>query len=217
MNKANKIKKLYQVYCSRLNKTKLTTEEFQPLVLNLAYLEIATAKKKGLPYNTRKLFLEYTLAALEAIPEYSKEVEDPRYEGMYFSFQMTAEWDGLWNFLREYFESKLGVKIDNDTRKFLRFDSSLHQRFENGKLITSSETLRKIVIDLSEDMKNAQFSISESLSNKEANLSSVIDKKYIYIGTDPDFMFEFILDTYGNIEKFSLTRTDRNLRIDYLE
>jgi hypothetical protein len=66
-------------------------------------------------------------------------------------------------------------------------------------------------------MKNAQFSISETLSNKEANLTSVKGEKYIYVGTDPDFGFEFILDSYGNIEIFSLTRTDRNLRIDYLE
>ncbi len=217
MNKANKIKNLYQVYCSRLNKTKLTTEEFQPLVLNLAYLEIATAKKKGLPYNTRKLFLEYTLAALEAIPEYSKEVEDPRYEGMYFSFQMTAEWDGLWNFLRDYFETNLGISIDNETRKIFRFDSSIHKRFENNVLITTSQAPRKITINLSEDLKNAQFSISESLSNKEANIYRIIDNKYVYIGTDPDFMFEFLLDDFNNIEKFSLTRTDRNLRIEYLE
>jgi hypothetical protein len=66
-------------------------------------------------------------------------------------------------------------------------------------------------------MKNAQFTISETLSNKEANLVSVKGNEYIYVGTDPDFMFQFDLDSYNNIEKFSITRTDRNLRIDYLE
>lgn len=217
MNKANEISRLYKIYANRFNKTYLTPEEFQPLVLNIAYLEVAIAKKNNKPYNPRELFIEYTKAALEVIPGYEKEVNDPRYPTMFHSFALTCEWDGLWNFLREYFVSKLGVKIDNDTRKILRLDSSIHQRFENDMLITSSKVPRKIVVDLSEDMKNAQFSISESLSNKEANLTSVIDEKYIYIGTDPDFMFEFELDSLGNIEKFSLTRTDRNLRIDYLE
>ena len=66
-------------------------------------------------------------------------------------------------------------------------------------------------------MKNAQFSISYSLSNKEANLTSVKGNSYTYIGTDPDFMFEFVLDSFNNIESFKLTRTDRNLRIEYME
>ena len=136
---------------------------------------------------------------------------------MYFGFAATAEWDGLWNFLREYFESKLGVSIDSEVRKTLRYDSTMHNRYENGVLVTSSEALRKVVIGLSQDMKNAQFSISESLSNKEANLISFKGDKYIYMGTDPDFMFEFVLDFYGNIEIFTLIRTDKNLKIDYLE
>jgi hypothetical protein len=217
MNKAEELSQLYATYAKRINQTKLDVEEFMPLVLNIAYLEIAKAKKNHLPYDTRKLFMEYTQAALEVIPEYEKEVDDPRYSSLYLGFAATAEWDGLWNFLREYFESKLGVSIDNETRKTLRYDSSIHNRYENGELVTSSEALRKVSIGLSEDMKNAQFSISESLSNKEGNLISVKENKYIYVGTDPDFMFEFILDSYGNIESFSLIRTDRNLRIDYLE
>ena len=217
MNKADEISRLYAIYAKRLNRTKLNEEEYQPLVLNIAYLEIAMAKKNHLPYDSRKLFTEYTQAALEVIPEYEKQVNDPRYSTLYFGFAATAEWDGLWNFLREYFESKLGVSIDNEKRKILRYDSSMHNRYENGELVTSSKALRKVVIDLSQDMKNAQFSISESLSNKEGNLISVKGNNYIYVGTDPDFIFELFFDSYGNIEIFSLIRTDRNLRIDYLE
>ena len=217
MNRAEEISRLYSIYAKRLNKTKLTAEEFQPLVLNIAYLEIAFAKKNNSSYDATKLFYDYTNAALQVIPDYDKEVNDPRYESMLFGFQMTAEWDGLWNFLREYFESKLGLQIDNETRKILRFDSSEHKRYENNILVTSSEALRKIVINLSEDMKNGQFSISETLSNKEANLLFIDGKSYTYVGTDPDFRFQFVLDDYDNVEIFKLTRTDRNLRIDYLE
>jgi predicted metal-dependent TIM-barrel fold hydrolase len=68
MNKAEEIARLYSIYAKRLNRTKLTAEEFQPLVLNMAYLEIAVAKKTHTPYDTRKLFNEYTQAALSVIP-----------------------------------------------------------------------------------------------------------------------------------------------------
>jgi hypothetical protein len=217
MNKAEEISRLYAIYAKRLNREELNAEEFQPLVLNIAYLEIAKAKRNHLPYDTRKLFNEYTQAALAVIPGYEKEVSDPRYATMYFGFAATAEWDGLWNFLREYFESKLGVSIDNEKRITLRFDSSRHNRYQYGNLVAHSEVLRKVVISLDQNMKNGQFSISESLSNKEGSLVSVTGNKYIYIGTDTDFMFEFDLDSYGNIESFSLVRTDLNLRIDYLE
>lgn len=217
MTLTQEISEMYNIYSLRLGKSKLTTEEFQPLVLNMAYLEIARAKRNNQHYDTQKVFNEYTRAAMAAIPEYEKEVNDPRYSAMYLGFAMTAEWDGLWNFLREYFKSKLGLKIDNETRKDLRYDSSIHNRYENGNLVSQSEAMRKVTINLSNDFKNAQFSISLTLSNKEANLASINGNKYIYIGTDPDFKFEFTLDKLGNIELFSLTRTDRNLRIDYLE
>ena len=183
----------------------------------MAYLEIALAKKKDLSYDTRKLFIEYTQAALEAIPEYKNTVNDPRYSAMYLGFAATAEWDGLWNFLYEYFDSKLGIKIDREERIALRYDSTRHERYENNILVTSSEALRKVVVNLSKDKKNAQFTISEVLSNKEANLRSVSGSKHTYIGTDPDFMFEFTLDSFGNIDHFVLTRTDRNLRLEYFE
>ena len=218
MDRLSQISEYYQIYAKRLGKNKLNAEEFQPLVLNIAYLEIAIAKRQNKSYNTEYLFIEYTKAALIAIPEYEKEVNDPRYSTMYFGFAATAEWDGLWNFLCEYFESKLGIQIDNNQkRKTLRFDSTNHNRYENGKLIISSNALRKISVNISEDMKNAQFNISETLSNKEANLISAEGKKYVYIGTDPDYLFEFTLDSYNNIELFSITRTDKNLKIDYLE
>ena len=58
MNKADEISRLYTIYTKRLNRTKLNVEEFQPLVLNIAYLEIAKAKKNHLPFDTRKLFIE---------------------------------------------------------------------------------------------------------------------------------------------------------------
>jgi hypothetical protein len=136
---------------------------------------------------------------------------------MYFGFAATAEWDGLWTFLRDYFNNNLGIKIDNVQMKYLRFDSSSHSRFEAGEHISTSEIERKVTVALSEDMRTAQFEISLTLSNKEARLLQKLGNDYIYIGTDPDFRFEFSLDLFGNIESFVLMRTDRDLRIEYYE
>jgi len=217
MNKVEEISRMYTLYTKRLNRNKLSLEEFHPLVMNIAYLEIAKAQKNNLNYDTEKIYFEYMQSALEAIPEFDKVVNDPRYSMLYLGFAATAEWDGLWNFLSEYFESNLGIKIGAESMKTLRFDSSIHNRYENGMHVSSGESIRKVIIVVSPDMKNAQFSISESLSNKEGNLFSVSENNYIYIGTDPDFKFEFVLDNYGNVEIFNLIRKDLNLRIEYLE
>ena len=217
MTKSEKISEYYNLYTQRIGKKKLTSDEYQPLVLNIAYLEIVIAKKNNIPYDTRSLFIEYTQAALEVIPEYHNDVKDPRYSALYFGFDATAEWDGLWNFLIEYFESKLGISLDNDTRTTYRLDSTFHKRYEYGTLITTSEANRKVTIILSDDKRNGHFFVSDTLSNKEANLTSVNGNRYLYTGTDPDFLFEFVMDNFNNVEKFSITRTDKNLRIDYFE
>jgi hypothetical protein len=217
MKKSEKIAEMYRIYANRIGKTKLDVEELTPLILNIAYLEVAQAKRSNEPYNTRTVFNEYTNAAVEVIPEYINEIEDPRFPTLYIGFNLTCEWDGLWNFLRDYFDTKLGVKIDNESRKIYRYDSAMHKRFENNHLVMNSDLPRKVNINLSNDFKNAQFSISESLSNKEANLISIQANKYTYRGTDPVYLFEFILDTYDNVEFFCLTRTDRNVRIEYFE
>jgi hypothetical protein len=217
MNREEKIQHYYSIYGNRVGKKNLTPEEFQPLVLNIAYLEIAEAKRSGTRYDTAEVFTGYTLAACKVVPGYLKEANDPNYKAMYFGFAATAEWDGLWTFLRDYFDNNLGVKIDNVQMKYLRFDSSSHSRFEAGEHISTSEIERKVTVAHSEDMRNAQFEISFSLSNKEAILLERKGNEFIYIGTDPDFRFEFSLDFFGNIEKFVLLRTDRDLRIEYYE
>jgi hypothetical protein len=217
MSRAKIINEMQNLQASRRGRTSLDMEELQALVMNLAYLEIATAMRKDIPFDIRKTYDEYERSALEAVPAYIEVVKDSRYPGVYFGFEATAKWDGLWNFLREYFESNLGINIDNEERIILRYDSTRHERYENDVLVTSSEALRKVVANLSKDKKRAHFTISEVLSNKEANLMSVIGNKYTYLGTDPDFKFEFTLDSFENIDYFALIRTDRNLRLEYFE
>jgi hypothetical protein len=157
MKKSEKIAEYYNLYAKRIGKKKLTSEEYQPLVLNIAYLEIALAKKNKIPYDTQSLFIEYTQAALSAIPEYQNEVNDPRYPALFIGFNATAEWDGLWSFLCDYFESKLGIRLDNEEKITYRLDSTFHERYEKGKLITRSEANRKVIITLSKDMRNGHF------------------------------------------------------------
>jgi hypothetical protein len=217
MDRVKNISALYKLYADRIGKNKLDKEEFQPLVLNMAYLEIAISKRNNIPYDARTIFNDYTDAAINVIPEYINEVNNPMYSAMYFGFAATAEWDGLWNFLRDYFDSKLGIRIDDQERKVLRFDSSYHERYEAKKFISKSDVDRKVLINLSTDFKNAQISVSETLSNKEANLISKNENIYIYLGTDPDFMFKLYLDSYNNVEQFSIIRIDRNIEIIYFE
>ena len=107
--------------------------------------------------------------------------------------------------------------IDNVEREVVRFDSFRHIRYENDLFISESEVERKISITFINSKETCQVEISPSLSPKQANLRSVNGNTYSYIGSDPDYLFIIDYDQFDNIEKFSLTLTNRNVRIDYFE
>ncbi len=211
--KGKEIKDAYALYTKRIGKTKLSLEELQPLILNLAYLEIMRARKNGNSPNERRVYQDYTTSAISLFPEYES-VNDSR---LFIGFQATLQWDGLWNFLKEYFESKVGIRIDEERRSMVEFNSSYHERYENDTKISVSEVPRKVSIYFSEDKSTAQFSISETLSPKESFLKSKTQKRHTYLGTDADFLFVITYDDFENVEHLSLQRMDKDLRIEYFE
>lgn len=211
--KVKEIKDAYALYTKRIGKKKLSLEELQPLILNLAYLEILRARGNGNFPDESKVYNDYTTSAISLFPEYES-VNDPR---LFIGFQATLQWDGLWSFLKEYFESKVGIKIDNEKRSMVEFNSSYHERYENDIKKSVSEVPRKVSIYFSEDKSTAQFSISETLSPKESLLKSKKQNMHTYLGTDADFLFVITYDDFENVEHLSLQRIDKDLRIEYFE
>jgi hypothetical protein len=194
------------------NGERLTSEDIEPIVLNLAYLEVLQARKLGVYIDSWEVLEGYAEAANEMIPNlnFNAELFNPGYP-------MTIEWDGLWEFLQQYFNSKLGWSIDDEELVTERFDSSSHTREEAGKFVSKSEVKRKVEFMFKNDKKVLVVRISETLSDKKALLESENGNKKVYRGTDPDYRFTIVYDLFGSIEEFILDVLPRKLRITYHE
>jgi hypothetical protein len=195
------------------NGDKLTQQDIEPLIMNLAYLEVLKSKKLGQNINEWDTLNGFSEIANQFIPSLNFQPQ-----ALLFGYQATIQWDGLWDFLQDYFGKKLGWNIDeNDEVDVERFDSSSHTREENGQFISRSEVKRKIELMFKEDKKSLLVRISESLSDKKANLESKVGNRSIYRGTDPDYRFTIIYDRFDTIEEFVLDVLPRSLRIIYHE
>ncbi|WP_027137217.1 hypothetical protein [Gaetbulibacter saemankumensis] len=211
MSRENEIIENYQTYISRSGKNGMTEEEIAPLVLNLAYLEVLNQRKKGILVNDFNILKEYADAAEEIFPDMSN------LTATWPGFQATLAWDGLWDFLREYFQNKLGQSIDNVDVISETYNSSFHKRYENNAFTSESAVERIIKIIFSEDKKECLLSISPTLSEKKAYLKTTENNRYTYIGSDPDYKFVITFDFLDNVEHVTLILTHRNVRIEYFE
>lgn len=199
------------ILIQRSGENNVNQEQFQALVLNLAYLHVMKQRRKGIAVNQIEVLKEYADSACELIPE------TPNLMMTLGGYMATLQWDGLWDFLREYFLDKLGIAIDNVSMIGESFNSSFHRRYENGHLTSEDYADRIVSIQFSDDKKECLLRISPTLSDKKAYLYSIEERQHIYNGTDPDYKFIIYYDRFGSIERFSLVRTDRDLRIDYYE
>jgi len=190
----------------------LTNQDIEPIVMNLAYLEVLQANRAGQSINAITVLVDYARAANESFPQLNFQAEV-----VMFGYQATLQWDGLWEFLQNYFSSKLGWSIDVEELVSERFDSSSHTREEFGQFISKSEVKRKVELMFKDDKRTLVVRISESLSDKKAILESTNGNRKVYRGTDPDYRFTIVYDHFGSIEDFVLDLLPRNLRITYHE
>jgi len=211
MDKKKEIGLNYQNYISRTGKGGMSKDEVTALVYNLAYLEIMNARKNGFFVNEPLIFQGYMESAEELFPNLNNLVSG------WMGFQATLAWDGLWDFLREYFHDKLGVSIDNVSVVSETYNSSFHKRYENNVFNSESEVERIIKIVFSDDKKECLLGISPSLSEKKAYLDNVDNNIYTYLGSDPNYKFVIVFDFLDNIEHVTLILTNRNVRIEYFE
>jgi hypothetical protein len=190
----------------------LKKQDIEPIVMNLAYLEVLKANKAGQSINVNAVLLDYARAANESFPQLNFQAEV-----VMFGYQATLQWDGLWEFLQNYFSSTLGWSIDAEELISERFDSSSHTREEFGQFVSKSEVKRKVELMFKDDKKTLVVRISESLSDKKAILESINGNRKVYRGTDPDYRFTIAYDHFGSIEEVILDLLPRSLRITYHE
>ena len=131
--------------------------------------------------------------------------------------QQNIAWDGMWVFLVEYFQKNHGIEIDEGNYEPATFYSTKHERYENGNFSSVSEIERTIRLNFSTDKSELVVSIEPSLSPKKSFLKKEKTNKFIYQGTDPDYVFNVYFGDFGEVTKFTLKMPTRNLKIVYYE
>ena len=131
--------------------------------------------------------------------------------------QQNVAWEGMWDFLRDYFQKNHGIQIDDVETIPLIFYSTKHERYENGNLASTSEVERTINLNFIENKEEIIVSVEPSLSPKKGYIVSKNEKQLIYKGYDPDYLFTVNLDSMEEVETFILEMPNRNLKIIYFE
>ena len=140
------------------------------------------------------LIKAFTDAAIELFPDY---FGVRNVLAVYLGVPNNLSWEGMWDFLADYFRSNHGVEINEVTTSITKVFSSIrHERFENNILVSESEVDRVININFDNE-DNILVSIAPSLSPKKAALKSESENKKTYIGFDTDY--SFIIDFEGNL------------------
>jgi hypothetical protein len=131
--------------------------------------------------------------------------------------QQNVAWEGMWDFLRDYFQKNHGIQIDDTETESAIFYSTKHKRYENGVLVSESEVERTINLNFIDDNQELIVSIEPSLSPKKSHLISKNENILKYKGYDPDYLFTIKLDDFDEVEQFTLEMPNHCLKIVYFE
>lgn len=211
MDKKETILRYFKTYRDIHNKYILSDEEATTIVINLAYREVLDNRKKGIDGTEELVFLNYYGGLTEILPNME------RFVTMYPGYVATLQWDGIQDFLREYFLSKFDEKIDDEDYDQMSFFSSRHKRYENDILVSDDYANRKVSFIFTSNQDSCLIGINPTLSEKKTYRTEINGNQHVYVGSDPDFKFIIHYDIYDNIEHFTFIRTDRNLRFEYFE
>jgi len=199
------------LYNLQQRKGQITVDQVAAEVINLACLEIL---KNNRHFDAQDITLKYVNAAKRLVPEYGELEAMNALMGV----PMNVQWDGMWEFLRNYFMSNHGFDIDGDnTAETKIFYSTQHKRYEFDQLVNHSEADRTIDLLLTENREVLLVNIQPTLHAKKGYLTSRLSGKLVYTGSDPDYRFTVVLDDIDEVSKFILEMPNRSLRLEYFE
>lgn len=194
-------------------KGNITLDNVDAEVINLACLEILKNRRSGKQTDEVSICEAFTSAGQELIKEYKSD----RATIGSFGIMQNIEWEGMWDFLRNYFQKNHGLSIDGVEVENLTFYSTVHRRFENEQLVTESPAERVVNLAFSDNRKEVLVSVEPTLSPKPANLKEKNSNVSVYHGVDPDYRFTVEFDSFGEVQKFTMELLPRGLKLIYLE
>lgn len=161
-----------------------------------------------------KIANDFIYAAKELLPEYFDEEEA---EIVLTGIEQNLAWEGMWEFLVDYFEKNHGIRIEDDEPPPVIFFSDRQQKFEDGELISETEDEKTIYISFTKNYKEVKVKIEHELPTKKGKLASKDEETLIYKNDKLNYTFTIKYDDYEEIESLSINFEDENLEIVYLE
>lgn len=156
----------------------------------------------------------FTDGAMELFPEHytAKEAMVAT-----MGIEQNVAWDGMWDFLRDYFQKNHGIQIDEVETEPIIFYSTKHKRYENNSLVSESEVERTINLNFTDNKEELVVGIAPSLSPKKSYKLESVGNSVKYKGYDPDYLFTVTYDDFDEVEQFTLEIPKRSLKIVYFE
>jgi hypothetical protein len=211
MNKESAKQVLAQSITNLQNRRgQITMADVEAEVINNACLNILKNKDTQNAIIYAQIFTE---SAQELIPQYSEKASMSAIMGI----QQNVLWDGMWDFLRDYFQKNHGIQIDEVETEPAIFYSSKHKRFENNSLVSESEVERTINLNFIDNKEVLVIGIAPSLSPKKSYKLERNGNSVKYRGDDPDYLFTVTYDDFDEVDQFTLEMPNRGLKIVYFE
>lgn len=211
MNKESAKQVLAQSITNLQNRRdQITMADVEAEVINNACLNILKNKDTQNAIIYAQIFTE---SAQELIPQYSEKESMSALMGI----QQNVLWDGMWDFLRDYFQKNHGIQIDDVETEPSIFYSNKHKRYENNSLVSESEVERTINLNFIDNKEVLVIGIAPSLSPKKSYKLERNGNSVKYKGDDPDYLFTVTYDDFDEVKQFTLEMPNRGLKIVYFE
>lgn len=211
MNKESAKQVLAQSITNLQNRRgQITMADVEAEVINNACLNILKNKDTQNAIIYAQIFTE---SAQELIPQYSEKESLSALMGI----QQNVLWDGMWDFLRDYFQKNHGIQIDEVNTEPAIFYSNKHKRYKNNSLVSESEVERTINLNFIDNKEVLVIGIAPSLSPKKSHKLERNGNNVKYKGDDPDYLFTVTYDDFNEVEQFTLEMPNRGLKIVYFE
>lgn len=196
-------------------KGQVTVSDLEAEVINNICLALLS---QGSQASYIHLIAPYTQAFTEAAALLSEKYRDREAAMAVIGVQQNLAWEGMWDYLRDYYQKNHGIQIDSEVTSSQTFYSTSHKRYEKEILVADTKADRTINLSfIGSRRSDVLISIEPTLSPKKARLLSESNSILKYEGYDPDYRFIVEFGTFDEIEKFVLEMPNRELRIEYYQ
>ncbi len=162
-------------------------------------------------YPIAKAFIH---AAQELLPEY---FTDEDAELAMLGIEQNLAWEGMWEFLIDYFQKHHGITITDNESTPLFFFSARQEKYEFGILTSDTDSEKTVSIIFSNDYKEVVVDIESDLPVIKGYLINKENNRLKYRNKELNYVFTITFDDFEDVESFVVEMVDQNSEVIYFE